>query len=195
MQLGLLNLSTPDLHYVQDWLPPMQAEQLYAQLHKALPWAVHQVRIAGRDLPTPRLCCWIGDDNAVYGYSGKRHAPYPWIESLQHLRERLQLELNTEFNSVLANLYRDGNDTVGWHSDNEHELGVQPVIASLSLGAARVFAIKQKQPPRTRYDLTLENGSLLVMQGSLQRDYVHSIPRRKGIHDGRINLTFRFVQR
>lgn len=143
-------------------------------------------------MPAPRLEAWYGDAGASYSYSGLAHEPLPWTPELQRLRERVEVAAGTTFNSVLANLYRDGNDSNGWHADDESELGEQPVIASLSLGAARRFLLRHRASVE-RVEVVLEAGSLLLMRGKTQQCWKHSVPKQRTVHAPRINLTFRRV--
>lgn len=145
-------------------------------------------------MAAPRRCAWYGDPGARYAYSGLPLEPLPWTQALAGLRKALESHLGAPFNSVLANWYRDGHDRMGWHADDEASLGPEPLIASLSLGAPRRFALRH----RTRRDLptaaiTLEHGSLLVMAGPTQRCWKHALPAMARVTDPRINLTFRYV--
>ncbi|TMN19284.1 alpha-ketoglutarate-dependent dioxygenase AlkB [Pseudoxanthomonas sp. X-1] len=176
------------------WLAPDDAWALQQQLSETLPWSIHRIRLFGRWVDSPRLSCWIGDAQAVYRYSGQTFAPHPWTEALAALRDRLRGELGVPFNSVLANLYRDGRDAMGWHSDDEPELGAEPVIASLSLGAARRFVLRRRDDHAVKQALVLEPGSLLVMRGACQRDWQHALPRTAKPVGPRLNLTFRHIQ-
>ncbi len=188
-------LPLPDAHVTLDpaWLSLDAAGALFAQLLDALPWEVHTVRLFGREHPAPRLSCWIGDADASYRYSGTHFTPRPWPTALRPIRERLAHELGGDFNSVLANRYRDGRDAVGWHSDSERELGGSPVIASLSLGATRRFNLKHRHSTEQKLALDLPSGSLLVMAGTTQRHYKHAVPRTTRPVGERINLTFRRI--
>ncbi|WP_028916504.1 alpha-ketoglutarate-dependent dioxygenase AlkB [Pseudoxanthomonas sp. J35] len=181
------------LRLARDWLDARAAATLMETLRGGLPWEVHHVRLFGRELPSPRLSCWIGDADAVYRYSGSRFVPHPWTPALAGLRARLQEELGAPFNSVLANLYRSGADSMGWHSDDEPELGPRPLIASLSLGATRRFLLRRRDDASTRIALELEPGSLLLMEGQTQRHWKHALPRTARPLGPRINLTFRQV--
>ncbi len=189
------NTSLPGAHldYRPAWLAGAEADALFDALRSSLPWSVHRIRMFGRMVDSPRLSAWVGDADAVYRYSGTDFTPHPWTAALSDLRLRLQDELDTPFNSVLANLYRDGRDAMGWHSDDEPELGPQPVIASVSLGAARRFLLKHRQDPALRSALALPHGSLLVMAGDTQRHYRHALPRTARAVGPRINLTFRWI--
>ncbi len=184
------------LRYHPDWMGGTEAGAVYQQLAGALNWQEERVRIAGRWVDVPRLVCWYGEENAVYCYSGVKHTPSPWNPLLLTLRHRLENFCGQQFNSVLGNYYRSGQDSMGWHSDDEPELGDEPFIASLSLGAERRFRIRHKKTG-TGFDIPLAHGSLLLMGGSLQRHYRHCLPKcsPKTQTDtlGRINLTFRFI--
>ena len=183
----------PDLVLALGWLQPAQAAALADRLLHGLPWQVHRVRMFGREIDSPRRSCWIGEPGAAYRYSGIRHEPHPWPPLLLPLRERLVLETGVHFNSVLANLYRDGRDSMGWHSDDEPELGEHPVLASLSLGATRRFVLRHRREPSRRHTLELPDGSLLVMRGQTQAQWQHALPRTAKPVASRINLTFRRI--
>lgn len=193
MVLSHVPLQDADLRFDPHWLGPVEADALLAALQAQVPWGVHRIRIFGREVDSPRLSCWIGDPQARYRYSGTDFVPHPWPGALQPIRERLQDTLGTLFNSVLANLYRDGRDAMGWHSDAEPELGPAPVIASISLGATRRFVLKHRHAPERTLALELPHGSLLVMSGSTQRHYRHALPRTAKPVGVRINLTFRRI--
>ena len=163
------------------------------RLHAEIPWERHRLKIFGRTLDAPRLSCWIGDADATYTYSRTRFVPHPWTPALSELRRAVETMCDARFNSVLCNLYRDGNDAMGWHSDNEQELGEEPVIASLSFGATRRFRLRHRADPSQRLDIDLAAGSLLLMRGATQENYQHDLPRTKRIVGERINLTFRLI--
>ena len=186
-----------DLRWSSAWLRAADADRLLAGLQAYLPWTRHRLRLFGREVEAPRLSCWIGDPGASYRYSGATFAPHPWPDLLQPVREAVSEAAGVPFNSVLANLYRDGNDAMGWHSDDERELGPQPVIASLSLGATRRFVLKARAADAdgdvARHVLDLPHGSLLVMAGDTQRRYRHALPRTARPVGPRINLTFRRI--
>lgn len=199
-----------DVRLARAWLSSAEADALQTELRARILWETHRIRMFGREIDSPRLSCWIGDPGAVYTYSRTRFEPRPWPSALAHVRRRLTDALGVEFDSVLANLYRDGRDRMGWHSDDEPELGPAPVIASLSLGGARRFLFKPKaKAPRLaagngddpaaetlggeRSALMLDHGSLLVMAGATQRHYLHALPATAMQVAPRINLTFRRI--
>ena len=181
------------------WLDTGEADALFAELLHAVAWENHRIRLFGRELDSPRLSCWIGDPGAAYTYSRTRFEPRPWPAALAALRGRIEQACAARFNSVLANLYRDGHDAMGWHSDDEPELGVRPVIASLSLGAERRFRFRRRRArgeparPGDTVALPLPHGSLQRMAGATQRLYRHDLPRMRGLDAPRINLTFRCI--
>lgn len=190
--LERIALPDADLRFAPAWLPADEADALFARLQQAIPWECHRIRMFGREVDSPRLSCWIGDPDAVYVYSRTRFVPHPWPADLRPLRERLSDELGVAFNSVLANLYRDGRDRMGWHSDDEPELGPCPVIASISLGATRRFSLKPKAGGPSRA-LDLPHGSLLVMAGDTQAAWRHALAGTARPVRPRINLTFRRI--
>ena len=168
-----------------------------AALRDELAWRDDELVMFGRRVAQPRRTAWIAVDGIAYTYSGLTMTPDPWHAVLKALHERLQRSLHTRFNSVLANLYRDGADHLGWHSDNERELGEQPVIASLSLGATRTFDLRHRGYrdnglPVQRFEL--HSGDLLVMRGDTQRHWQHRVPKRQSERGWRINLSFRDTQ-
>ena len=151
-------------------------------------------KLFGRQINEPRLSCWIGDPKTTYSYSGIEHHPAPWTRTVRDLKHAAENVLpGVTFNSVLANLYRSGADSMGWHSDDEPELGPRPVIASFSFGATRDMRFRHRRDKKRSYSLSLVSGSLLVMSGNCQRQFQHSIPKRTGVAHGRINLTFRHI--
>lgn len=180
--------------YAPDFWPPEQAGALLRALGALPDWRQHTVRLFGRELPSPRLSAWYGDPGTDYRYSGVRHAPLPWPGVLSGLREKIQQVTGHVFNAVLANRYRDGGDAMGWHSDDEPELGAQPVIASASFGAPRRFLLRHRVSGR-REAIELAHGSLLLMAGDSQRCWQHALPRTARACGLRINLTFRRIHR
>jgi alkylated DNA repair dioxygenase AlkB len=171
------------------------AQAWFTRLHAQIPWERHRLKVFGREVDSPRLSCWIGDADAIYTYSRTRFEPRPWTPALAELRDAVASLCGEVYNSVLCNLYRDGRDAMGWHSDSEPELGPEPVIASLSFGATRRFRLRHKRDPRRRLDIDLASGSLLRMAGATQTNYRHDLPRTARASGARINLTFRRIMR
>ncbi|MEN5207862.1 alpha-ketoglutarate-dependent dioxygenase AlkB [Stenotrophomonas terrae] len=182
-----------DVQHLPGWLPAAQADALLLALHTQVAWEIHRIRMFGRWLDSPRLSCWMGDADAHYRYSGADFIPHPWVPAVNELRERLQQACDARFNSVLLNRYRDGRDSMGWHSDDEPELGPTPLIASLSLGAERRFLLRRRDDPARKLEYRLGHGDLLLMRGDCQRDYQHALPKTARVAGERINLTFRQV--
>lgn len=193
--LETIELPGASLRFDPQYLGPDEAKAAFAALRSDIPWENHRIRMFGRELASPRLSCWIGDEGTGYVYSGSRFEPHPWTPALSRLRERLQSVLGLDFNSVLANLYRDGRDGMGWHSDDEPELGKQPAIASLSLGATRRFCLRRRDGKGETLSLELPPGSLLLMQGATQSNYRHALPKTARAVGERTNLTFRLIRR
>lgn len=189
-----LPLPDAELHYFPAWYAPAESAALLQQLTAATPWRQDTLQFGGKPVPVPRLQAWYGSRESLYGYSGLRLDPLPWTPLLTQIRTRLERELKLPFNSVLLNYYRDGNDSVAWHSDSERELGPDPHIASLSLGAPRPFELKHRTERRHgKRTLTLEDGSLLLMGSGLQRHWQHQLPKQPGLAAPRLNLTFRLI--
>jgi len=170
-----------------------EARDWFDRLYAEVTWERHCLRIFGRQVQAPRLSCWIGDAEAVYTYSGTRFVPRPWTPACAALRERVGAICRQRYNSVLCNLYRDGRDSMGWHSDDETELGARPRIASLSLGAPRRFRLRHRREPDQRLQIELPSGSVLLMAGATQQHYRHDLPKTARNVGPRINLTFRSV--
>jgi alkylated DNA repair dioxygenase AlkB len=181
-----------DCRYLQDYLTTERASGLLAQLRSELPWQQQAIYLFGKQVMQPRLICWQADAGMEYGYSGIRLVAAEWHPEVTRLRQHLHSELGLEFNSALINAYRDGQDSMGWHSDDEPELGPGPVIASISLGAERQFRWRHKRSATTQ-GMKLGHGSLLLLGGQFQQEYQHSVPKTRTVTELRINLTFRRV--
>lgn len=183
-----------DVRLYRQWWSADEADRVFERLLEELEWQQTRIRIQGKVIPVPRLDVWYGDPGRSYRYSGVQFQPLAWTTTLRRIKSELERRQGLTFNSVLANLYRDGSDSVAWHSDDEPELGARPTIASLSLGAERRFSLRHK----TRRDLgstrvDLPSGSLLVMAGDTQRYWQHQLAKTARAVGARINLTFRTV--
>ena len=185
----------PLLNAQLSWLPcfynAAESAALLQTLLLETPWRQDTLNFGGKMVAVPRLQAWYGERR--YGYSGLKLTPLPWTPVLDAIRSKITATTGLAFNSALVNYYRDGNDSVAWHSDNERELGPDPLIASLSLGAARRFELKHRTVKQSKVNLTLENGSLLLMGSGLQQHWLHQLPKDAGISAPRLNLTFRFI--
>ena len=169
-----------------------EASAAFRELESSVPWEQRSITVFGRRVPQPRLVAWFGDPGRNYRYSGDLLHSQEWTSGLRELRTICESLAGSKFNAVLLNLYRDGGDGVAWHADDESELGVDPVIGSLSLGATRRFDLRHRESGRT-VSTDLPHASFLVMSGATQRDWMHQIPKTKRPVGPRINLTFRWI--
>ena len=174
-------------------LSNQEADQLFDSLKTSIIWEKHKIKLYGRVHDVPRLTAWYGDPNKSYEYSGIKLKTRLWNSALLKIREKIETISKTKYNSVLLNLYRSGSDSVLWHSDDEPELGKNPVIGSLSLGEAREFQMKHKYNRDLKQNILLQHGSFLLMKGKTQHNWLHQIPKRKNLKGERINLTFRTI--
>jgi alkylated DNA repair dioxygenase AlkB len=188
------NVSLPDADIVYErcFLTAKEAYHYLQVLQKTLAWRQDNIRVYGRDVLIPRLQAWYGDPDAHYRYSGLQMQPLDWTSQLQSLKMRCERYCQCQFNSVLANLYRDGNDSMGMHADDEPELGGFPTIASLTFGATRVFKMKHRHSGKV-VNIPLEHGSLLVMKGATQQFWQHGMNKTRRAVAERLNLTFRYI--
>lgn len=190
----LIQLPDAQLIYYPDAFSIQAADRLLDYCLHGLPWRQDHLTIAGKRVALPRLQNWFGDPDAHYSYSGLRLAPLRWTAELLQIKNRVEEVSGYAFNSVLANLYRDGADSVGWHSDDEKELGDQPVIASVSFGATRNFDLQHKaKGDAKKLRLPLHHGSILLMKGSTQKYWRHQLPKDPTVDEARVNLTFRKI--
>ena len=189
----VLSLPDADLLYFEkvDFAEPALLEQLI----KETQWKTEEITVFGKTYPQPRLVAWYGDEGASYTYSGVRHESRPWSRRLQFLREQVQILAGANFNSVLLNYYRDQQDSMGLHADDEPELGEEPIIASLSLGEERTLYFKHKSRRDLKnFNLPLSSGSVLIMKGATQRHWKHGLRKLSRPCGPRLNLTFRLVR-
>ncbi len=178
------------------WLiyAPSYVEALeFSELDQEIAWRQDAMRIYGKEVPLPRLTAWYGDEGTDYVYSGILNQAQAFNSRLNDWREDLQRDLEVPFNAVLLNRYADGHQHMGYHADDEPEFGLRPTIASLSFGAERRFLWKRKVKGSVAEKLTLEHGSLLIMGGSFQEEYIHAVPKAKRVTSPRINLTYRWI--
>lgn len=173
---------------------PLPYDQMLRKLVEQIKWRQESVRIYGKVMPQPRLVAWYGDPGKKYEYSGIRLTPLPWLDLLREIRRRVEDCTDCRFNSVFLNLYRDHNDSMGFHSDDERELGSEPTIASLTFGATRVFVLKHKRRDDVpTFKVPLEAGSVLLMKGKTQHCWKHGIMKQAKPCGPRVNLTFRTI--
>lgn len=184
-----------DVSLFEQFFSPAEADRLYQALGTGIRWQQDRITVYGRSFDQPRLTAWYGEPGKSYAYSGIRLRPHAWTPELRAIRRRIEEETREEFSSVLLNLYRTGRDSVSWHRDDEPELGRDPVIASVSFGATRVFRMRHAtRRDLQRIDIPLGHGSLLLMRGSTQHHWEHAVPKTARPVGPRINLTFRRIR-
>ena len=179
--------------YIPHFYNRQKADKYLTILGNNIDWKQESMNMYGKQVLFPRLTAWYGDNDKPYSFSGITLNPNPWSAELFEIKRDIEPMSKVEFNSVLLNRYRDGNDSISWHTDAEKELGENPIIASVNFGAERVFQLKHKDT-KQREDIILKHGSLLIMMGELQHFWLHRVPKRKEIKTERINLTFRVIK-
>lgn len=190
----LPELADAELDYQPGWVDAAVADAWLAALVDETPWQQPELFIHGRYHRVPRLTAWYGEPEARYRYSGKLHQPLPWTPLLDEIRRQIVKAVGQPLNAVLLNYYRDGQDSMGWHSDAEAELGRNPLIASLNLGGSRRFDLRRVGSTRIGHSLLLEHGSLLVMRGPTQHHWQHQVAKTRQPCAPRLNLTFRLIR-
>ena len=188
-----LPLKEAEVFYYPNFLTSEIADLYYQILFKEINWQQDSITVFGKTYPQPRLTALYGLEGKAYTYSGITMLPIPFNKVLKEIKEKIQKVTKENFTTVLLNLYRNGSDSNGWHSDNEKELGKNPCIASVSFGADRFFQFKNKKEKSTTYKLSLTHGSLLVMGGKTQHYWLHQLPKTTLVNTPRINLTFRKI--
>ncbi|MFT5359071.1 MAG: alkylated DNA repair dioxygenase AlkB, partial [Polyangiales bacterium] len=185
-----IRLPGAELTWIEGFIEGEEADALFEELSGQDGWRQDDLTMFGRQVPIPRLHRWFADEGQSYSWSGITMRAERFPASLDVTREKLETRTGTWFNTALANLYRDGNDSVSWHADDERELGPKPLIASLSLGAPRKFRMRRRDDHSQRFDLTLTHGSMLVLGGDTQRQWEHCVPKtRKPVSPRRADLS------
>lgn len=187
----LSRLPNASVNYIPNFWSLQEADQIFSALQEETPWQHDPITVFGKTYMQPRLTALYGTDTKPYSYSGLTLHPHPFSKTLLEVLNRIQTVDSHPYNTVLLNLYRDGQDSNGWHADNEKELGPEPRIASASFGEARYFQIKHRRFKEHRYKILLEHGSLLIMGGVMQDHWLHQIAKTARPREARINLTFR----
>lgn len=190
-----LSMPDADVRFYPNFFDESEADRLLGELTQTTLWRQDQIRLFGRWVDQPRLTAWHGDPGCSYTYSGMTMQPQAWTAELLAIKKRIEPVAGVVFNSVLLNYYRTERDSMGWHSDDEKELGENPVIASVNLGATRRFHFKHKHLKEQKVALDLTAGSLLIMAGATQHFWLHQLPKSARTLDPRINLTFRIIRR
>ena len=189
-----LNVPNSDITYYPNFMDASLANDYFSLLKKNTPWQQDDIKVFGKVYAQPRLTALYANNDKPYSYSNITMKPYKFSKELKTLKEKIETIAQCNFTTCLLNLYRDGKDSNGWHADNEKELGRNPVIASISLGAPRYFHLKHISIPDAKHKMLLEHGSLLLMQGETQHFWKHQIPKTAKPIGERINLTFRVIR-
>lgn len=193
-ELEKLNFKDGELFLLEKAFCPTDSERFYKYLLSAIPWRQENIVLFGKRREQPRLTAWYANEGKSYTYSGLKWHPEPWTNILLEIKTKVEKAAGQTFNSVLLNLYRNGNDSMGWHSDDEPELGKNPVIASVSFGATRKFLMRHRiRSSEATKTINLAHGNVLIMKGSTQQFWQHQVPKTKQAVEPRINLTFRNI--
>ncbi|MCH4823488.1 alpha-ketoglutarate-dependent dioxygenase AlkB [Gramella lutea] len=193
MEKETIDFQDGEIIYYSNFIRQENADDYLKSLLAYEKWRHDKIKMFGKEIYQPRLSQFFGESNKDYTYSGLKMNPVTFTKDLEEIRKKCNKTTNINFNVCLANLYRDGSDSMGWHADDEKELGKNPTIASVSLGAERMFHFKHKFIKTARYKIKLKHGSLLIMKGTTQEFWKHQLPKTKRQVGPRINLTFRKI--
>jgi alkylated DNA repair dioxygenase AlkB len=207
-----INLPQAKLIFIDHFFKKEEADAILSDLTENIGWEQGEIMMFGKKVLEPRLSAWYGDEGKEYTYSGKKQTPLAWTDTLKGIKNKIELECQNSippdaelhcakcahqykaiFNSVLLNYYRNGQDSMGWHSDDEKELGRNPTIVSLNLGETRRFLIRHKIDKNLKKEILLTHGSLLIMTDEMQHYWQHAVPKEPKKQQPRINLTFRWI--
>jgi alkylated DNA repair dioxygenase AlkB len=189
-----LDMPDADVFFCRTFFTEAQSNAFYKELYNNTTWNQEKIKLYGKLVDLPRFTAWYGDEGRLYRYSGITVTPNPWMPALVKIKQKIEVVSGAIFNSVLLNLYRDERDSVSWHSDDEPELGRDPVIGSVSFGATRSFQFKHKRDKALRGKIDLPHGSYLLMRGPTQHYWLHQVPKATKPRGPRINLTFRVIK-
>jgi alkylated DNA repair dioxygenase AlkB len=190
----VFDIQDADLIYYPQFFNNAVANEFFEKLKNEVPWQQEDIKVYGKVYEQPRLTALYGNQGKPYGYSNIIMQPHNWSPLIMHIKNEIETVCNENFTTVLLNNYRNGRDSNGWHADNEKELGRNPIIASVSFGAERVFQMKHNTIKDLKQNIILEHGSLLLMQGTTQHFWKHQIPKTSKLIGKRINLTFRIIK-
>ncbi len=190
---GYNSIKNGEFYFYPNFFPKHESNSFFKELKANILWKQESMNMYGKQVNFPRLTAWYGDNEKPYKFSGITLNPNPWTESLLKIKKLIEPKSNVVYNSVLLNLYRNGNDSISWHTDAEPELGRNPVIASVNFGETRKFQLRHIHT-KEKVEIELTHGSLLIMQGELQHYWQHQVPKTEKIINSRINLTFRVIQ-
>jgi len=188
-----LDLPDAEVLFYPAFFSSSQADRLLEELRDTTAWRQESFKLYGKDVGFPRLTAWYGDEGSSYVYSGIKNVPLPWTPAILEVKRAVEPPSGVVFNSVLLNRYRTGKDSVSWHADNEPEFGANPVIASASFGGTRTFQLRHKNRKELKASVELTHGSLLIMSGGTQANWLHQIPKTAKPVEERLNLTFRAI--
>ncbi len=195
----LITLPDAELLFIENFYTPSVSDAFLSELTTDLAWKQGEITMFGKKVLEPRLSAWYGDAGKTYTYSGKKQTPLPWHAGLLKIKTDIeaviseQLAFDSYLNSVLCNYYRNGQDSMGFHADNEKELGQNPTIASINFGETRRFQFRRRDDKNVKYERALTHGSLLIMTGAMQHHWLHAVPKEPKRTKPRINLTFRHI--
>jgi alkylated DNA repair dioxygenase AlkB len=190
---GALDLPDAEIVFYPDFFSTIEADRLFRELRDTMAWRQDTIKFFGKSVDVPRLTAWYGDEGTRYVYSGIENVPLPWTPALLDVKRAVESPSGVVFNSVLVNCYRSGKDSVSWHADDEPEFGERPVIASMSFGGTRSFQLRHKKRKELKTTIELTHGSLLLMRGDTQANWLHQVPKTARAVEERLNLTFRRV--
>ncbi|MGH1431171.1 MAG: alpha-ketoglutarate-dependent dioxygenase AlkB family protein [Neptuniibacter sp.] len=190
-----LPLHSAECWLLENFLSDLEANAILEQLLVEIDWKQDEIFMFGRQVKIPRLQNFMADPGVQYTYSGLKMIGCNWHPSIAMIKKRIEEYSGHTFNAALLNLYRNGNDSMGWHQDNEAELGPDPIVASLSIGAERRFLFREKKRTSNIQEVILPSGSLLWMGHGVQKNWQHSLPKTKRCQSNRINITFRQIQK
>jgi alkylated DNA repair dioxygenase AlkB len=189
----LFQITNGEYIYIPNFFEKAVCDVYFKTLLDEISWKQESMNMYGKTLDFPRLTAWYGDNDKPYSFSGITLKPETWTPTLLKIKQQVEAKAQVLFNSVLLNLYRNGNDSISWHTDAEKELGINPIIASVNFGATRKFQLRHNTTSE-KIELNLSHGSLLIMQGELQHYWQHQVPKTKQTVKERINLTFRTIK-
>ncbi len=190
---GLTVIENGEYIFYPNFFSKSESDSLLKNLRSNILWKQESMNMYGKKIDFPRLTAWYGNNDKPYSFSGITLQPLPWTSEILTIKSKIEPIAKTEFNSVLLNLYRDGNDSISWHTDAEKELGINPIIASVNFGATRKFQLRHIKT-KEKLEIELTHGSLLIMQGELQHFWQHQVPKTSKVVGERINLTFRVIK-
>jgi alkylated DNA repair dioxygenase AlkB len=192
IKIGSTIVDNGEYIFIPNFFNKLDSDNFLQSLKENIEWKQESMNMYGKKIDFPRLTAWYGDSDKPYSFSGIKLNPAPWNEILLNIKNKIELESSVKYNSVLLNRYRNGNDSISWHTDAEKELGRNPVIASVNFGATRKFQLRHIHT-KEKLEVELTHGSLLIMQGELQHFWQHQVPKTAQNVSERINLTFRTI--